>query len=40
MQLTRDHDLQVEVEQIPLCQITTAWEQQKSGAARRIVVIP
>ena len=32
--------LQVAVKQIPLRQIETAWDQQKSGATRRIMVIP
>jgi D-arabinose 1-dehydrogenase-like Zn-dependent alcohol dehydrogenase len=39
-ELARDGALQVDVEEIPLRQIKAAWDKQKSGVDRRIVVIP
>lgn len=39
-ELARDGAIQVDVEKIPLREIRDAWDRQKGGTNRRIVVIP
>ena len=38
--LARNHELKVDVQEIPLLEIETAWELQKSVKCKRVVVIP